>query len=218
MSRSADQRQLLGALASVAKALGHEYRLELLELVAQRERSVEALTRLTGLPVGSVSQHLQQLRRCGLVAARKDGKHVLYSLADEQVLHLVSSLRSVAERNVAEVQQLVEQYFAEDQSLDVLSPEALLERLRSGEVTLIDVRPPEEYAAGHVPGALNLPLEELEQRLAELPGDQPVVAYCRGPYCALSIEAVERLRARGIAAGRLATGFPEWRARGHPIQ
>lgn len=212
------QRKLFEQFASVAKALGHEYRLELLELVAQGERSVEALTQLTGLPVGTVSQHLQQLRRTGLVAARKEGKYVYYSLADDEVLELMGSLQRVAQRNVAEVQRLVEQYFHDQTALDALSPADLLERLRAGMVTLLDVRPREEYAAGHLPGAVNIPLDELEQRLQELPAEQEVVAYCRGPYCALSIEAVQRLRHQGVNALRLEEGYPEWRADGFPVQ
>ncbi len=218
MGEQSGQRKLFEQFASVAKALGHEYRLELLELVAQGERSVEALTQLTGLPVGTVSQHLQQLRRTGLVAARKEGKYVYYSLADDEVLELMASLRRVAQRNVAEVQRLVEQYFHDQTALDALSPSDLLERLRAGMVTLLDVRPREEYAAGHLPGAVNIPLDELEQRLQELPADQEVVAYCRGPYCALSIEAVQRLRDRGVKALRLEEGYPEWRADGFPVQ
>ena len=218
MGEHNSQRRLFGQFASVAKALGHEYRLELLELVAQGERSVEALTRLTGLPVGTISQHLQLLRRAGLVAARKDGKYVYYSLADDEVLELMGSLQRVARRNVAEVHQLVEQYFHDQTALDALSPADLLERLRTGMVTLLDVRPREEYAAGHLPDAINIPLDELEERFRELPAGQEVVAYCRGPYCALSIEAVQRLRDEGVKALRLERGYPAWRAEGLPVQ
>ena len=218
MGEHSGQRRLFEQFASVAKALGHEYRLELLELVAQGERSVESLAQLTGLPVGTVSQHLQQLRRTGLVAARKGGKYVYYCLADDEVLELMGSLQRVAQRNVAEVHRLVEQYFHDQTALDALSPADLLERLRTGMVTLLDVRPREEYAAGHLPDAINIPLDELEQRLQELPAKQEVVAYCRGPYCALSIEAVQRLRRQGVKASRLEEGYPEWRAGGFPVQ
>ncbi len=212
------RRKLFEQFASVAKALGHEYRLELLELVAQGERSVEALTRLTGLPVGSVSQHLQQLRRAGLVTARKEGKYVYYTLADDQVLTLLAALRSVAERNVAEVRRLTEQYFEGDEALDVLSSQELLEQLRAGTVTLLDVRPPEEYEHGHLPGAINIPVDELEARFQELPEDQQIVAYCRGPYCALASDAVQRLQQRGVKIARLDEGYPEWKAEGLPTQ
>ncbi|MFP4147554.1 MAG: ArsR/SmtB family transcription factor [Halorhodospira sp.] len=213
------RRKLFEQFASVAKALGHEYRLELLELVAQGERSVEALTRLTGLPVGSVSQHLQQLRRAGLVTARKEGKYVYYTLADDQVLTLIAALRSVAERNVAEVRRLTEQYFEGDgNNLKTLSSQELLEQLRAGTVTLLDVRPQEEYEHGHLPGAINIPVEELEARLQELPEGQQVVAYCRGPYCALALDAVQRLRQHGVKIARLDEGYPEWKAEGLPIQ
>ncbi len=217
MEQYPPKRRVLEQFAIIAKAFGHEYRLELLELVAQRERSVEALTQLTQLPVGSVSQHLQQLRRAGLVSARKEGKYVYYSLADAEVLTLMATLRRVAERNLAEVNQLVAQYFDDHQELDTLSPEQLLERLQRDEVTLIDVRPPEEYASGHLPGAINIPVEELEAHLQDLPAGQQVVAYCRGPFCALSRDAVRRLRQSGIDATRLNQGFPEWKAEGLPI-
>ncbi|MBK5936182.1 ArsR/SmtB family transcription factor [Halorhodospira halophila] len=218
MEQQIPKRRMLEQFAVIAKAVGHEYRLELLELVAQRERSVEALTQLTQLPVGSVSQHLQQLRRAGLVTARKEGKYVYYALADEEVLTLMSTLRRVAERNIAEVNQLIAQYFEDHQDLDTLSSAELLERLQRNEVTLIDVRPPEEYASGHLPGAINVPLDELEARLQDLPAEQQVVAYCRGPFCALARDAVRRLRRQGVDATRLNQGFPEWKAEGLPVQ
>lgn len=212
------KRQLLGQFAAVAKALGHEYRLELLEFVAQGERSVEALTRLTELPVATVSQHLQQLRRAGLVQARKEGKYVYYRLAGDEVVTLLDDLRTVAERNVAEVRLLVEQYFRCSDELEAIPAAELLERLRSGTVTLLDVRPSEEFAAGHLPGAINIPLDELERRLRELPAGREVVAYCRGPYCALSHEAVQLLRREGLKALRFEQGYPEWKAAGMPVR
>ncbi len=218
MQKRQQKRELFAQFASVAKALGHEYRLELLEFIAQGERSVEALTRLTALPVGTVSQHLQQLRRAGLVTARKDGKYVYYALAGDEVSKLLAALRHVAEHNLAEVQQLVDRYFHRQSDLEAVTTEELMERLRTGMVTLLDVRPPEEYAAGHLPGAVNIPLGELEARLGELPPGREVVAYCRGPYCALSLDAVEKLRGRGIQAIRLEDGYPEWKAGGLPVE
>ncbi|ABM61429.1 ArsR/SmtB family transcription factor [Halorhodospira halophila] len=218
MAEPINQRKLLEQLAGIGKALGHAYRLELLELLAQRERNVDELTRLTGIPLASVSQHLQQLRRTGMISARKEGTRVYYTLADEQVTALLGMLREVAERNIAEVRRMTEQYSHDSEALDAIGSEELLERLRAGMVTLIDVRPPEEFAAGHLPGAINIPAEELEAHLDELPAGREIVAYCRGPYCALSIDAVRQLRTRGRQAYRLARGFPEWKAQGLPVQ
>lgn len=218
MDDTCHKRQLFGHFATVARALGHEYRLELLEFVAQGERSVEALTRLTGLPVATVSQHLQQLRRAGLVLARKEGKYVHYRLAGDEVVTLLGALRTVAERNVAEVQRLVDRYFHDTGELEAITSVELLDRLRAGTVILLDVRPSEEFAAGHLPGAVNIPLDELERRLRELPADHEIVAYCRGPYCALSLDAVRLLRGKGLKAVRFEQGFPEWKASGMPVQ
>lgn len=218
MDDTRHKRQLFGQFAAVARALGHEYRLELLEFIAQGERSVEALTRLTGLPVATVSQHLQQLRRAGLVLARKEGKYVHYRLAGDEVVMLLGALRTVAARNVAEVQRLVDRYFHDTGALEAISATELLDRLRAGTVTLLDVRPSEEFAAGHLPGAINIPLDELERRLRDLPAGQEIVAYCRGPYCALSLDAVQLLRRKGLKAVRFEQGYPEWKAAGMPVQ
>jgi len=204
--------------AAVARALGHAHRLELLEHLAQGERTVETLARRTGLSVANASQHLQHLRRSGLVASRRDGRHVPYRLADETVLTLFSSLRKVAERNVAEIGRIVRSYFTDLDDLEPVSREALLERLRDGQVTVLDVRPADEFAMGHLPGALNAPMETLEQRLEELDPDQEIVAYCRGAYCVLSFEAVATLRERGFNVRRLEDGYPEWRAAGLPVE
>lgn len=209
---------LFAQLASVAKALGHAHRLELLDLVAQGERSVEALAGATGLSVANTSQHLQHLRRAGLVAARRRGKQVLYRLADEAAIPLLVALRTVAERNLAEVQQLLDGWFRERDALEPVSRRELSRRLRDGTVTVIDVRPEEEYAAGHLPGAVSVPLAELKRRLRELPPDREVVAYCRGPYCVMSFEAVAALRKRGLTARRLEDGYPEWKAAGLPVE
>jgi rhodanese-related sulfurtransferase/DNA-binding transcriptional ArsR family regulator len=211
------KRALLGQLATLAKALGHEYRLELLELIAQGDRSVERLAELMNLPIATVSQHLQQLRRSGLVTTRKEGRYVYYHLADDEVVQLIRSLRRLAERNLAEMQQLMTHYFQGGDGLEAISIADLVDRLQAGQVTLLDVRPPEEYAAGHLPGAINIPLSELTQRLQELPTNGAVVAYCRGPYCALSHEAAALLQQRGFTALRLQEGYPEWKAEGLPV-
>jgi rhodanese-related sulfurtransferase/DNA-binding MarR family transcriptional regulator len=209
---------LLEQFAAVAKALGHGHRLALLQLLAQGERSVEALARLADLTVANASQHLQHLRRAGLVAARKDGKRVLYRLADEAVVTLMRTLRGIAERNLAEVERIVASYFRGRDQLEPVSARELTRRMRDGLVTVVDVRPAEEFLAGHIPGALNIPVNELGRRIKELPAAQEVVAYCRGPYCVLSYEAVSLLRRRGFKARRLAVGYPEWKAAGHPLK
>ena len=205
-------------LAAVARTLGSAHRLELVELLAQTERSVEELARLTGLSIANTSQHLQQLRRFGLVEARRDGKRVIYKLADPEVVVLFGTLSRVTQRNVGAVEKLLRSYFRERDSLEPVSRKELLRRMRDGLVTLIDTRPEEEFAAGHLPGAINLPLSELKRRLRELPRDREIVAYCRGPYCVLSYEAVAELRKRGFNAFRLEDGYPEWKAAGLPTE
>jgi rhodanese-related sulfurtransferase/DNA-binding HxlR family transcriptional regulator len=212
------KQALFAEFASVARALGHQHRLEILEHLAQGERGVEALSERVGLSIANASQHLQHLRRAGLVASRRDGKFVLYRLADDAVLGLLSSLRRVAERNVAEVDRIVRGYFADRDNMEPLSREELLESLRAGLVTVLDIRPADEFALGHLPGAINIQLSELEARLAELDPSQEIVAYCRGPYCVLSFEAVAALRACGFRARRLEDGLPEWKAAGLPIE
>lgn len=212
------KQQLFAQFARVGKALSNGNRLELLEFLAQGERSVEALAKVAGLTVANASQHLQQLRQAGLVESRKEGLKVYYRLSGEDVLGLFESLRQVAERHLTDVSQLVESYLYIKDSLEPLPREELLNRVRDDLVTVIDVRPPLEYAAGHVPGAINIPLDELEQRLDELDPKQEVVAYCRGPHCMLAFDAVAQLRARGITALRLEDGYPEWKASGLPVE
>jgi rhodanese-related sulfurtransferase/DNA-binding transcriptional ArsR family regulator len=211
------KQTLFAQFAAVAKTLGHAHRLELLEQVAQGERSVEILAQRTGLSIANASQHLQHLRRAGLVTARRDGKHVYYRLADDAVLDLVAALHRIAERNIAEVGRVLHSYFHDRDSLEPVSREELLQRSRAGAVTILDVRPEDEFALGHVPNALNVPLRSLQARLSELDPAKEVVAYCRGPYCVLSFEAVAALRARGFKARRLMDGLPEWRAAGLPV-
>jgi ArsR family transcriptional regulator len=209
------------ALAEVAKAVGHEHRVELIEQLAQGPRSVEALAERVGLSVANASQHLQQLRRAGLVSTRRDGKRVVYRLADDaesDIVSLLGALRHVAEHAVDSMERIVATYFRARDQLEPVATTELLTRLRDGSVMLLDVRPEDEYGLGHLPGALNIPLRQLEQRLAELPRKQEIVAYCRGPYCVLSFEAVVALRAHGFSVRRFEDGFPEWKAAGLPIE
>ena len=217
MSISNPKAALFTQFAAVAKSVAHPHRLELLEQLAQGERSVEVLAERAGLSVANASQHLQQMRRAGIVAARREGKFVFYTLADDAVLDLLSALRRIAERNIAEVERVIRSYFSDRDSMDPVSRAELLERSRAGVVTVLDVRPPDEFALGHLPGAVNIPLRDLETRLAELDPALEIVAYCRGAYCVLSFEAVAALRARGFKVRRLEDGFPEWRAAGLPV-
>ena len=217
MSSQTPKRTVFAAFAAVAKAAGHPLRLELLEQLAQGERSVELLATRTGVSIANASQHLQQMRRTGLVTARRDGKFVFYSLADDAVLGLLASIRNVAERHSAEVDLIVRTYFQSRDSFEAVTRAELVERLRAGVVTVLDVRPEDEFALGHLPEAVNIPLGQLEKRLAELDPNREIVAYCRGPYCVLSYEAVASLRARGFKIRRLEDGYPEWRAAGLPV-
>jgi ArsR family transcriptional regulator len=205
---------LFAQFAAVAKALAHTHRLHLLEQLAQGERSVEVLADRTGVSVANASQHLQHMLRAGLVANRRDGKFVYYRLADEAVIDLLTALRKIAEQNVAEVARVVRSYFEDRDSLEPVSRKELLDRSRSDGVTILDVRPEDEFALGHLPGAINIPLRALEARLSELDPSKEIVAYCRGPYCVLSYEAVAALRKRGFKALRLEDGLPEWRVAG----
>jgi rhodanese-related sulfurtransferase/DNA-binding transcriptional ArsR family regulator len=217
MSSRNPKLALFAQFAAVAKSLSRSHRLELLEQLAQGERNVEVLADRIGLSIANASQHLQHMRRAGLVANRREGKFVYYRLVDDSVLELLAALRRVAERNLAEVERVIRSYFHNRDSLEPVSREELLKRSRAGEVTILDVRPEDEFALGHLPGAVNVPLRKLEIRLTELDPTQEIVAYCRGPYCVLSYEAVAILRARGFKARRLEDGLPEWRAVGLPI-
>jgi len=205
---------LLAAFAGVARALGNAHRLDLLEHLAQGDRSVEALADKAGLTVANTSQHLQALRRAGLVLGTRRGKQVIYRLSADDVLDLVAALRTVGERHATGVRRVVDDYFHARDALDAVSFAALRERLDDGLVTLIDVRPADEFADGHVPGAVNIPLAELEARLGDLPSGTEIVAYCRGPWCVLAFEAVALLREKGRLAHRLEGGLPEWRRAG----
>ncbi|MGB4335039.1 MAG: metalloregulator ArsR/SmtB family transcription factor [Chromatiaceae bacterium] len=211
------KQSLFGHLAIVARALGHGSRLELLDYLAQGERSVEDLSQVAGLSMANTSKHLQQLKAAGLVQARRDGKHIRYTLGDERVLDVLAILRAIAAAHIGAVEELVAIYLQSRDALEPVPAQDLLARVRDGLVTVLDVRPPEEFVQGHLAGALNVPLERLEERLKELPTDREVVAYCRGPWCVLSFEAVARLREAGFTARRLQDGLPEWRRAGLPV-
>jgi ArsR family transcriptional regulator len=217
MSSTNPKQALFAQFAAVAKAVAHPHRLGLLEQLAQGDRSVEVLADRTRISIANASQHLQHMRRAGLVAARREGKFVFYRLADDAILDLLASLRRIAERNSAEVEHVVRTYFQNRDSLEAVSRLELMERLKVGLVTVLDLRPEDEFALGHLPGAVNIQLGELEKRLADLDPDQEIVAYCRGPYCVLSYEAVAVLRVRGFKVRRLEDGLPEWRAAGLPV-
>ena len=219
MSRSQEPKQaLFEQLAVIARALGSAARLELLDFLAQGERNVEDLARAAGLSVANTSKHLQQLKAAGLVEARRDGKHIRYRLSDDRTLDAIRDLRILAEAHLDHVGDLVSSYLRSRDALEPVPANELLDRARDGLVTVIDVRPPEEYAQGHIAGALNIPLEKLKQQLKKLPRDREIVAYCRGPWCVLSYEAVARLRKAGIEARRLEDGLPEWRRAGLPVE
>ena len=218
-SSSGPKQQIFSHLAEIAAALAHPHRIEILELIAQGERSVEDLAERIGLSLSNTSRHLQVLRRARLAAPRREGKNMFYSLVSEtEVVTLLASLGRVGERNIAEIDQVLQAYFRARDSLEPISRSTLLERLRDGSVTLLDVRPPDEFARGHLPGALNIPLDQLGAALGGFTENVPVVAYCRGPYCVLSYDAVAQLRARGVQAIRLEDGYPEWKAAGFPVE
>jgi rhodanese-related sulfurtransferase len=214
-SRAFKQR-LYGEFAVLGKALASPHRLELLDLLAQGERSVEALAAETELSVANASAHLQVLRRARLVESDKRGSHVLYRLADPTVFELWRTLRSVGQARLAEVERLVDTYLGDRRELDAIGKDELLRLLEQDAVSLVDVRPVAEYRQGHIVRARSLPLEELERRLLELSQDREIVAYCRGPYCVFADEALRVLKRHGFRARRLDEGFPEWRAAGLP--
>jgi ArsR family transcriptional regulator len=218
LSSIGPKHAILASLAELAQALGHAHRLELLEHIAQGMRSVEELSARANLNFANTSRHLQILRRARLVDTERRGKQVLYRLAgDAEVIQLLRALGRVGERNVAEVSRVMVDYFHARDALEAVSRNDLISRLRNDLVTILDLRPEDEFALGHLPGALNIPLSKLQDRLAELPEDHEIIAYCRGPYCVLSFEAVAVLRARGYLVRRLEDGYPEWKAAGLPI-
>ncbi|MDZ4253601.1 MAG: metalloregulator ArsR/SmtB family transcription factor [Sulfuritalea sp.] len=218
MSTGNFKQDIYAQLARVAKAFGHANRLELLEFVAQGPRSVDELATMTKLSVANASKHLQELRHAGLVRARKEGVRVFYEVAGADVVDLLGALSTVAESRLAEVSQLLRTYITARDDLEPVPAAELLDRVRQGLVTVLDVRPPEEYAAGHVPGAINIASDALSSHLRRLPKGREVIAYCRGPYCLLSVDAVALLREKGYKARRLVDGFPEWKASGLPVE
>jgi rhodanese-related sulfurtransferase len=212
------KEQAYELVARIARAADSPRRLEMLEVLAQGPRTVESLARETALSVANASRHLQVLRQAGLVEGRRQGLFVEYRLADAQVFDLLRVLRVIAERRLGDVDRLVRAYLGARDDLEPVSREELLERVRSGSAVVLDVRPLEEYLAGHIAGAVSIPVAELPRRLRQLPSRKEVVAYCRGPYCLMAFDAVKTLRRHGRRARRLVEGFPEWRAAGLPVQ
>lgn len=205
-------------IADLARALSSPQRLELLEHISQGERSVEALAALCGMSEANASHHLKQLRQAGLIRSRRSGKNVIYQLGGSSPDAILAALRAHVEASRTEVQAIVTDYFERLDAMEPVQRTILLERMAHDEVVLLDVRPQDEYRLGHIPGALNITLADLEQKLADMPPDREIVAYCRGPYCVLSFEAVALLRRKGFRARRLEDGLPEWRAAGLAVE
>jgi len=218
VSTASPKREVFAQLARIGTALSSEVRLDFLELLAQGERSVDELSTLTGTAVANTSQHLQKLRQAGLIAARKQGQFVFYRLASDKVVALLAALAEVGEAHDADIERIVRLYYFSKDDFEPVPARELLGRARKGLVTVLDARPPEEFAKGHVPGAVNIPIEQLERRMRELPKRREIVAYCRGPFCLMSFEAVQLLRRKGLRARRLANGMPEWRVAGLPVE
>jgi len=218
MSNASPKSRLYEQFSRVGKALSNPHRLELLEFIAQGEKSVERLAEISGMTVANTSQHLQHLRHAGLVSTRKESQRVFYSLTDDMIVDLMGLLRKISQKNLAEVELIVNTFFKSKDSLEPITHADLLKRIKAGLVTILDVRPPDEFAAGHIPGSINVPLKELERYAREFSANTEVVAYCRGPYCMLSFDAVEQLRKKGFKAKRLEDGFPEWKKAGFPVE
>jgi rhodanese-related sulfurtransferase len=217
MDRTEGTQRLFEHFAHIGKAVSSAQRIHLLELLAQGERSVDVLAAEANLPTANTSHHLQALRAARLVDVRKQGTRVFYRLAGPEVFDLVQTIRRVAQTRIAEVDDLIRTFFASRDQLEPVSRRELVRRARAGDVVILDVRPAEEYESGHIRGAVSVPLGQLKRHLASLPKRKEIVAYCRGPYCVLSVHAVELLRSRGFRARRLADGFPEWQGAGLPI-
>jgi rhodanese-related sulfurtransferase/DNA-binding transcriptional ArsR family regulator len=210
--------RLYAEFARIGKAIASPHRLEILEIVAQGERTVESIAAETGLSVANTSRHLQQLRQAQLVLARRQGLFVHYRLSGPEVVGLVLALRLAAEQHLAEVDRVVRDFFGERDGFEPITPDELSRRMANGEVTVLDVRPEHEYAAGHITGARSMPVTEISKRIGELPRNTEYIAYCRGPYCVYADEAVAMLRANGITAQRLTEGYPEWWLAGRPVR
>jgi len=218
VQKRAFKDQLFEQFARIGKALASGRRLELLEVLAQGERTVEELAAETAMSIANTSQHLQVLRVAQLVEVHRDGLYARYRLADERVFRLWQALRDLGERRLAEIERVVVTFLKDRGALKAITIEELRQRLKEKSVIVLDVRPTEEYRAGHIPGARSVPLAELRARLKELPRKGEIVAYCRGPYCVFADEAVSILRSRGLSAVRLDKGFPDWKARGLPVE
>ncbi|MER8519984.1 metalloregulator ArsR/SmtB family transcription factor [Mesorhizobium sp. M0644] len=213
--KSADvHHPIFDEIADLARTLGHAHRLVLLRHIADGELAVEQLTQLSGIALANTSQHLQHLKRAGLVQTRRDGKRVLYRLADGPIENVLAALRNLANHRRQQIREFINDSISQPDRLENISREELVRRMRNDEVVLLDVRPQNEFVAGHLPGAINIPADELEQRLAALPREKVVVAYCRGVQCVLSADALAILRARGWASRRFEGGFPDWVAAG----
>jgi rhodanese-related sulfurtransferase len=210
--------RLFEQFARVGKALASPKRLEIVDLLAQGERTVEEIAKETSMSVASASQHLQALKASRMVESRREGLYVHYQLADEDVFRTWQAVRDLAESRLAEVDRVVESYLEDRDALEAVDATELMERMSDDGVVVLDVRPEEEYGAGHIPGALSVPVDALEAALQTLPRDREVVAYCRGPYCVFADEAVALLRSRGYQAYRLREGLPDWRAAGMPVE
>ncbi|MFJ8189142.1 ArsR/SmtB family transcription factor [Streptomyces sp. NPDC096094] len=217
MSEREVREGLFGQLARIGKAISNPKRIELLDILGQGERSVESLAIVTNMTVGNTSSHLQVLRGARMVETRKEGTKVIYSLADERVACFVRELWTLADARLAEVEQLIREYLQGEETLERVTKEELVARSLSGDVFIIDVRPAEEYAAGHIPGATSVPFDELSDHLSRLPADLDIVAYCRGPHCVFAPKAAQILRQHGLRAMVLEDGMPEWRQGGLPV-
>lgn len=218
LHRETFKTKLYSQFAMVGRAVANSRRLEILDLLSQGERTVEDLASEVGTSVSNISQHLQVLRAAGLVSSRKDGQYVHCSLSGDEVAVFWSAMRRLSVGLSSDLRELLEMYVDNRDQLEQIEQSELLERIRRGQTTVIDVRPAREYNAGHIPQAISIPLDTLESKLQDLPHSGEIVAYCRGPYCLLSVEAVEKLRASGFSVRRLADGFPEWRASGYPVE
>lgn len=211
------KEQIYEQFARIGKALAAPKRIELLELICHGERSVDILAKETGITVANASQHLQILKTAHLVETEKNGLFVTYRIADESVVSFLRTIRLLAKKQLSEVEQITHNFFKDKAAIELVDRKLLFKKLRAGLVIVLDVRPLEEYRAGHIPHAISIPLKELKHRLSELPHNREIVAYCRGPYCVLAVQAVEILRKKGFKAKRLEDGIPDWQAYGLPV-
>ena len=212
------KKDLFAQFAIIGKSVSNGNRLEILEFLAQGERSVDSLAKAANLSIANTSQHLQELKRSGLVKSRSESQKSYYRLSDYTVVELLVLIRKIAENNLHDIHYLVSTYLTGKDDLEPIDRKELLKRAKKGNVTVLDVRPPEEYNAGHVPLAINIPLKELEKNFSTLPKNKEIIAYCRGPYCLLAFEAIAQLRAKGFKARRLEDGFPEWKLNSLPVE